>query len=120
MSYKPLPFGFTTPDTPLGWGGQFPASVLSGFLYDLPNQILYTIYPQQQYDVWLQVPISIAQQLTLAGKQNSSQASFPNPDTIYSTNIKKVFPQCLLTERGAPLLCENKDHLVISTGQTIQ
>lgn len=121
MVYHPVAFGFTTPDLPLGWGGQYTtSSTISGFMYDIPDQILYTIYPQQQYDVWLQAPTSLAQQLTIAGKQNSSQQSYPDPSTIYAQNIKGVFPQCLLTENGAPMLCENGDYLVLSTGQTIQ
>ena len=88
MSYHPVPFGFQAPYIPQGWGGQYYASsILSGFAYDIPQQILYTIYQQQQYDVFLEVPLSIAQQLTLAGKQNSSQPSFPSPDTIFTQQI---------------------------------
>ena len=96
-----------------GWGGQFaPAGLLSGFSYDIPNTILYTFYPQNQYDVYLDVPTSIAQQLTIAGKQYNSNPNYPNPDTIYKININGVFPKCILTENGSPLLCDNGDYLV--------
>lgn len=112
MSYYTAPYAFQT-SIPQGWGGQFyPTSLLSGFFYDLINTILYTMYPQGQYDAWLNVPVSTAQQLTTAGKQYSSSASYPDPDTIYSNNISGVFPQCILTEDGSPLLCENGDYLV--------
>lgn len=121
MSYKPVAFGFQTPAIISGWGGQFyPPSLLSSYLYDIPGQVLYTVYPQEQYDVWLQVPTSIAQQLSIAGKQYSSAYGYPDPAIIYNTNIKGIFPQCLLAENGAPLLCENGNNLVISTGQVIQ
>ena len=121
MVYKPVAFGFETPNIPLGWGGQYyPSSFLSGFMYDLSTQNLYTIYPQQQYDVWLNTPTSLAQQLTIAGKQNSSQQGYPDPGSIYVQSIKGVFPQCILTENGAPLLCENGNYLVLTQGTTIQ
>lgn len=109
---------FQTPSIPQGWGGQYPLSplpVISGFSYDLPNQILYTIYPKQQYDVFLTVPTSMAQQLTLAGKQNSSQAGYPNQDTIYTQQIARVFPQCLLTEDGLALLAETTGNYLVLT-----
>ena len=111
------PHGFQTPYVPLGWGGQYyPSSpTVSGFLYDIPNQILYTIYPNQTYDIWLQVPTSIAQQMTLAGAQNSSQASFPNPNTILTQQIKGVFPECILTENGAPLFSETSGGYLVIT-----
>lgn len=112
-SYYTAPYGFQTSIT-AGWGGQFyPAFLLSGFSYDIPNTILYTFYPQEQYDVWLNVPTSLAQQLTIAGKQYSSAPGYPNPDIIYNNNIKGVFPRCILTENGSPLLCDNGDYLVV-------
>jgi len=112
-TYYTAPYGFQT-SIPQSWSGQFyPTSLLSGYAYDVPNTILYTFYPQEQYDVWLDVPSSIAQQLSIAGKQYSSSASYPNPDTIYNTNIKGVFPRCILTESGSPLVCENGNYLVV-------
>lgn len=112
-SYYTAPYYFQT--SPLqGWGGQFyPASLLSGYFYDIVSTILYTFYPQNQYDVWLDVPTSVPQQLSIAGKQYSSALSYPNPDTIYNQNIKNVFPKCILTENGSPLLCDNGDYLVV-------
>lgn len=111
--YYTAPYSFKT-SINQGWGGQFsPAGLLSAFFYDIPNTILYTFYPQNQYDVWLNAPTSIAQQLTLSGKQYNSNPSFPNPDTIYNTNIKNVFPKCILTENGSPLLCDNGVYLVV-------
>lgn len=100
-----------------GWGGQYPktqTSVLSGFNFDLPNKILFTTYFKQQYDVFLNVNTSLPQQLTLSGKQNSSQASFPDPDAIYNQQIRTVLPQCILAEQGSPLLTENGEYLVIT------
>lgn len=112
-NYYTAPYGFKTA-IQQGWSGQFyPPSLLSGFAYDIPNTILYTVYPQQQYDVWLNVPTSLAQQLTLAGKQYSSAPGYPNPDTIYTNNISGVFPRCILTENGSPLECENGKYLVV-------
>lgn len=108
---------FQMPGVTQGWGGQYPktaVSVLAGFNFDLPNQIIYTNYFQQQYDVFLQCSISIPQQLVLAGKQNSSQARFPNPDTILNQQISGVLPQCILAEQGSPLIAENGQYLVIT------
>jgi hypothetical protein len=88
MAIKPQPFAFQTPGVTQGWGAQYnPASILSSFLYDIFNQILYTIYPTNVYDIWLTVPTSLAMQLTLAGKQYNSNPNFPNPDTIYLQQI---------------------------------
>lgn len=79
---------FQTPYVTQGWGAQYnSSSILSSFLYDIYNQILYTVYPQQQFDIWLTVPTSLAMQLTLAGKQYNSNPNFPNPDNIYLTQI---------------------------------
>lgn len=108
---------FQIPGVAQGWGGQYPktsTSILSGFNFDLPNQIIYTTYFQQQYDVFLTVNTSIPQQLTLAGKQNSSQPSFPDPDTIYNQQIRNVLPQCILAEQGSPLLTESGEYFVIT------
>jgi len=112
-NYYTAPYAFQTNITS-GWGGQFsPAGLVSGFFYDIINTILYIFYPQNQYDVYLNAPTSIAQQLTLSGKQYNSNPNFPNPDTIYNTNINGVFPKCILTESGSPLLCDNGDYLVV-------
>lgn len=108
---------FQMPGVNQGWGGQYPqttASLLAGFNFDLPNQMIYTNYFQQQYDVFLQCNVSIPQQLTLAGKQNSSQPNFPNPDTIYNQQVRAVLPQCILAEQGSSLLTENGQYLVIT------
>jgi hypothetical protein len=113
MAYYTAPYAFQT-TIPQGYGGQFfPSSLLSSFFYDISATILYTFYPQNQYDAWLNVPSSVAQQLSIAGKQYSSAPSYPNPDTIYNTNIKGVFPKCILTESGSPLLCDNGNYLVV-------
>lgn len=112
-SYYTAPYGFQT-SIASGWGAQFyPQSMLSSVFYDIPSTILYTFYPQEQYDVWLDVPVSVAQQFNISGKQYSSSPSYPNPDTIYNTNVVGKFPQCILTENGSPLLCENGVYLVI-------
>lgn len=112
-NYYTAPYGFQT-SIIQGWGGQFyPASLLSGYAYDIPNTILYTMYPQGQYDVWLNAPTSIAQQLSLAGKQYNANPGYPNPDQIYNNNIKNVFPKCILTENGSPILCDNGNYLVV-------
>lgn len=111
--YYTAPYAFQT-SIISGWGGQFsPATLISGFFYDIINTIIYIFYPQNQYDVYLNAPTSIAQQLTLSGKQYNSNPSFPNPDTIYKTNINGVFPKCILTENGSPLLCDNGNYLVV-------
>lgn len=113
MVYYTAPYYFQT-TIPQGFGGQFyPPSLLSAYFYDISATILYTFYPQSQYDVWLNAPTSIAQQLSVAGKQYSSAFSYPNPDTIYNTNIVGVFPKCVLTESGSPLLCDNGKYLVV-------
>lgn len=108
---------FQIPGVTQGWGGQFPKthnSVVSGFNFDLPNQIIYMTYFQQQYDVFLQCNISLPQQLVLAGKQNSSQQGFPDPDKIYNQQIRGILPQCILAEQGSPLLTEDGRYLVIT------
>lgn len=111
---------FQTPPIAQGWGGQYPvlpATVVSGFSYDLPNQILYTLYPAQTFDIFLTVNTSIPQQLVTSGVQNSPYVGqgYPTQDTIYKQQIAKVFPQCLLTENGAPLFSETSgDYLVLT------
>lgn len=112
--YYTAPYAFKTNPIIQGWGGQFsPPGLISSYEYDLSSQILYTFYPQNQYDVFLNVPTSIPQQLSIAGKQYSSLPSYPNPDIIYSTNINGVFPKCLLTENGRPLICDNGDYIIV-------
>lgn len=112
-NYYTAPYAFQT-SISQGWGGQFyPPSLLFAYAYDIPSTILYTFYPQEQYDVFLNVPSSVAQQLAISGKQYSSAIGYPNPDTIYTQNISGVFPKCILTENGSPLLCNNGDYLVV-------
>ncbi len=109
---------FYIPSFQQGWSGSFYGTkYLSGFSFDLSDQILYTIYPQQQFDVYLQANTTLAQGLSVANKmlpQTYFNTNLPDPDSIYTQNIEGQFPQCILAENGSPILAENGDYLVLT------
>lgn len=109
---------FQIPSLEQSFGTQYyQTSIVSAFTYDISAGVLYTIYPTINYDVFLNVPLSIAQQFAVADRQLGGSYRNPNipyPDDIYVNQIKGNYRQCLLAENGAPLLCENGDYLVVN------
>lgn len=109
---------FYTPSFQQGWSGSFYGTTyLAGFSFDLSDQILYTIYPQQQFDVYLGANLTLAQGLSIANKQLPStyqNPNLPDPDMIYTQQIEGQFPQCVLCENGSALLTEDGQYLVLT------
>ena len=101
-----------------GWSGSFyQTRYLAGFAFDLSDQILYTIYPQQQFDVYLGANLTLAQAFSVANKQlpgSYINTNIPLPDQVYENQVRGLLPQCILCENGSPLLCENGDYLVLT------
>lgn len=86
-------------------------------MYDVSATILYTIYPTINYDVFLNVPLSLGQQFATADAQlggSYRNANIPYPDDLYENQVAGVWKQCLLCENGAPLLCENGDYITVN------
>jgi hypothetical protein len=109
---------FYIPSFQQGWSGSFyQTKYLAGFVFNLSDQILYAIYPQQQFDVYLKANITLAQALSVANKQLPGSYINPNiplPDIIYKNQIEGQLPQCILCENGSPLLTESGDYMVIT------
>lgn len=108
---------FQTPSLEQSFGTQYyGTSIISAFEYDVSTGILYTIYPTINYDVFLGVPLSVAQQFAVADRQLGGSYRNPNipyPDDVYNQQVAGVYRQCILCENGAPVLCENGNYLVI-------
>ena len=113
---------FQSPSLQQSFGTQYyGTSIVSGFIYDVSSSILYTLYPTINYDIFLNVPGSLAQAFATADAQLGGSGRNPNipyPDTLYTNNVNNqtgnpVYKQCLLAENGAPLLCENGNYLVV-------
>lgn len=105
MSVTPRNGGFPQqiPKIDYGWGRTYPdAENISGFYWNLNTNFLYTQTPDYQFNVFLNVPQSVAQSLSFT----------TTPDTLY-TSINTQFPQCLLTENCVPLITESGTYLVI-------
>lgn len=109
---------FQTPSLEQSFGTQYyQTNIVSGFMYDVSTAILYSIYPTINYDVFLGVPLSVAQQFAVADRQLGGSYRNPNipyPDDIYEQQIVGNYHQCLLAENGAPLLCENGNYLTVN------
>lgn len=90
-----------------GWGDSYFSQNLTikGFYWDWYYQVLYTQTPTAQFNVWLNVPQSTAQQM-------ASQPNF-NPDAFYKGFCTQNLP-CLLTEDCVPLTCEDGTFLLAS------
>lgn len=137
---------FLAPSLQQGFGTSYvQTTTLIGFIYDVSNSALYTIYPTQKYDVFLKVPFSIAQILSVARKQLGGSYQNPNiqdPDVVFYTQILNYEPPttlsngiaCLTTPNGyfisinfpvetsffkRCLLCENGAPLLAETGDYI-
>jgi len=112
------PGQFYIPSFQQGWSGAFIGTkYLAGFAFDLSDQILYAIYPQQQFDVYLGANTTLAQGLSVANRQlggSYQNPNIPDPDLSYTQQIEDKFPQCILCENGSPLLCENGQYLVLT------
>lgn len=112
------PGQFYIPSFQQGWGGSYyGARYLSGFSFDLSDQILYTIYHKQQFDVYLQANTTLAQGLSVANRQlpgSYQNPNLPEPDLIYENQIRGQLPQCILCENGSPLLTESGEYLVLT------
>lgn len=90
---------------------------VSAFEYDVSTTILYTIYPTINYDVFLNVPLSMGQQFATADAQLGGSYRNPNipyPDDLLTNQVLGVYRQCILAESGAPLLCDNGNYLTVN------
>lgn len=109
---------FQTPSLQQSFGTQYHGtSIVSGFMYDVSTTILYTIYPTLNYDVFLSVPLSLAQQFATADAQLGGSYRNPNipyPDDLFENQVINNYEQCLLAENGAPLLDENGNYMVVT------
>lgn len=114
---------FQSPSLQQAFGTQYyGTSIVSGFIYDVSQSILYTLYPTINYDVFLGVPSSLAQAFATADAQLGGSGRNPNipyPDTLYTNGVNAqtgnpVYKQCLLMENGAPLLAETGNYLTIN------
>jgi len=120
---------FIIPSFQQGWAASFyQTEYVVGFAYNLSAQILYVIYPQQQFDVYLNANTTLAQGLSVANNQLGGSylnPNLPTPDVIYKTQIEGQFPQCILCENGSnmqnptygsgsPLMTENGQYLVLT------
>jgi len=107
---------FAIPEFNMGWSVNYtvPVSYLAGFSYDATEGIMYAIYPQNQFDVFLKANNSLAQALSIANVPATQYNPVPRPDSIYQNQMMGALPQCILCENGSPLLCENGDFLVIT------
>jgi hypothetical protein len=109
---------FQLPSIQQAFGTQYYGTLLvSGFSYDVSNGVLYTIYPTINYDVFLGVPMSVAQQFAVADRQlggSYRNPVIPQPDNLYTNAVAGSFKQCLLCENGAPFLCENGQYITVN------
>lgn len=109
---------FQTPSLQQSFGTQYYGTqIVSAFTYDVSATILYTIYPTINYDIFLNVPLSLGQSFATADAQLGGSYRNPNipyPDDLYENQISGVFKQCLLCENGAPLLCENGSYITVN------
>jgi len=110
---------FFIPSFQQGWSGAYyQTEYLRGFAFDLSDQILYTIYPQQQFDVYLGANLTLAQGLSVANKQlpgSNINTNIPLPDQIYTQQIAGQLPQCILCENGSPILTEPDGKYLVLT-----
>ena len=109
---------FQTPSLEQSFGTQYyGTNIIAGFMYDVSAAILYTIYPTINYDVFLGVMLSVAQQFAVADRQLGGSYRNPNipyPDDIYTQQVTGKYHQCLLIENGAPFLCDNGKYLTVN------
>lgn len=87
-----------------GWGDSFQGtSIIKSFFYNLAHGFLYTILPNQQFNVFVNVPKSTAKQFV----------STKTPDAYYLNNVDGFYSPCLLTENCLPLTTEDGKYLVV-------
>jgi hypothetical protein len=110
---------FLAPSLEQSFGTQWHGPrLLSAFMYDVSNAVLYPMYyGTQNYDVLLGVPLSLAQQYAVADRQLGGSYHNPNipwPDALFTLATQNQFKQCLLTEFGAPILDEDGTYLTVN------
>lgn len=87
-----------------GWSQSFPgSSVLQTFVYGLDSGLLFTVMYSNQYNTFINVPISVPQQFTYT----------KIPDTFYLQNVKPIYHQAVETEKCQILTAENGTVLVV-------
>lgn len=88
-----------------GWGSSFTGtSIVNSFYYDLNSGLLYACLPNEQLNIYPNVPKSTAK-----GFDYTS-----SPDEYYVNSIVGFFSPCLLTEVCVPILLENGNYLLSS------
>lgn len=90
-----------------GFGQTFTGTtIVSGFLWDADNLLMYVMNLGQQYVTYIQVPLATAQ--AFANNYTTS------PDTFYQQNVENSFHEALESESCQPLANENGTALLLS------
>lgn len=93
------------PEIDYGWGGSFPESdTIKGFYWDLNTNFLYTQTPTLQFNIFLNVPQSVAQQLVF---------STAHPTESLYAAICDTYQSCLLDENCVPFITEDGTYIVV-------
>ena len=100
------------PSYTAGWGQTFqnPVSV-SGFNYDQPNQIMWTIMRSGLVNWFFKIPQSVAQ--AYSNVQNLGHNISGTPDHFYQTRVENQYHWGFLTESCNELLTESGSYLWI-------
>jgi hypothetical protein len=104
MSVQPRNGGFPQqmPTVDFGWGGYFPAAeIVRGFYWDYNADCLYTQTPEDQFNVFINVPRDVAQKFVYTIK----------PDEFYA-GVCNSYKACLLTEECVPLITDDGEYLI--------
>ncbi len=91
------------PSISMGWGDSFANTNLAkSFFYDLSTQLLYVMLPNIQFNVFINVPSSIARMFNYTR----------DPDSFYVNNINNYYHPCLLTSNCGILITHNGKYLI--------
>ena len=87
-----------------GYGGQFTDDnlVVKAFFYDNNAQLLYTILPDNQFNIFVNVPAGVARAFNYTH----------DADDFYQHSINGYYHPVLLTEGCGPLLTEDGSYLL--------
>lgn len=93
------------PTIDAGFGQSFyGTAVVSGFLWDQNNQLLYVIGISRQYVTYVAVPLATAQNF----------AYTKTPDAFYAQNVQNSFHEAMEAENCQPLVNENGAAILLS------
>lgn len=114
---------FLSPSLQQCFGTQYHGTnAVSGFIYDVSLNILYALYPTNNYDIFLNVPLSVGQQFAVADRQlpgSYRNPNIPNPDDLLYGQTLGIYDQCILCETGAPLMTESGEYLTTNSTNVV-